>query len=107
VATIVNADNGEHSGGAMFDFTSAMTDGVLKPDESTKTRTIKFEVKDVHLPPLEEKNILKNVQLAFVNADIQILGEVPDAAPDAAAGEKAAPGMIDRDDDADRDRRRN
>jgi hypothetical protein len=85
VPTIVNADNGEHGTGAVFDFTSLMTGGVLKPDENTKSRTIKFELKDVKLPAMDEKRLDRILRLGFVTMDVQMLGEVPDAPPGTAA----------------------
>lgn len=76
---ITNAENGAIGAGALFDFTSLVPDGVLKPEQTTKPAIMKFELRDVHLLPAEEKNIFKLLQLDFLHLDVEILGEPPEA----------------------------
>jgi hypothetical protein len=80
VPAVTNADNGLAGPGAVFDFASVMQDGVLKPDQSTKPKMVRVQLKDVRLPAVEEKNIWKVLQLHFVDIDMEILGEPPDSA---------------------------
>ena len=75
IPRITNAENGEAGAGAVFDFSKLTPDGVLKPDQSTQPKTITFELRDVHLPPVDEKDITKALGLDFVDLDVAILGE--------------------------------
>jgi len=47
----------------------------LKPNESTESKTIDFELHGVRLPPMNEKDIVKGTSLEFVSMDVAILGE--------------------------------
>ena len=73
--TITNAENGADGPGATFDFTKLVSSGGLKPNESTESKTIDFELHDVRLPSLNEKDMMKVMGLEFVSMNVAILGE--------------------------------
>jgi hypothetical protein len=73
--TITNAENGADGPGATFEFTKLVSTGGLKPNESTEPKTIDFQLQNVRLPPLNEKNMMKVMGLEFVSMDVAILGE--------------------------------
>ena len=69
-----NADNGAFGPGATFDFSDLMEHGTLAPKQSTAPKTLRFQLKDVRLPEVDEKDVLKVLRLEFINLDLQILG---------------------------------
>jgi hypothetical protein len=75
--SIVNADNPLAGAGAVFDFSGLANKGSLEPERSTETKTIRFQLRNVAFPPVDEKNIYKVLSLEFVNLQVEILGDPP------------------------------
>ena len=73
--TITNAENGTDGTGATFDFTKLVSAAGLKPNESTESKTIDFELHGVRLPPVDAKDMMRGASLEFVSMDVAILGE--------------------------------
>ena len=79
---LTNAENSVRGAGALFDFTSQVKGGVLKPDESSSTKKLVFHLDDVHLPkpdtspsPNSAESINEVLGAQFVNMDVQVLGD--------------------------------
>ena len=86
--TITNAENGADGPGATFDFTKLVSAEGLKPNASTEAKTINFELHDVRLPAMDEKDVMKALSLEFVSMDVAILGEGPDERASATDNKK-------------------
>jgi hypothetical protein len=76
-ASVLDADNGASGAGATFDFTASVPEGGLQPKQSTRPKTLRFELKDVRVPPLDPKEPWKALRVSFLDVDIQVLGEAP------------------------------
>ncbi len=79
VATVANADNGVAGAGATFDLTALVPEGGLKPDASTASRTIRFQLKDVRPIRIDSEDVWKAMHAPLLDADLLILGEAPPA----------------------------
>jgi hypothetical protein len=86
----LNADNGISGEGAVFDHTSLVPSDVLKPDQSTQSKTLRFQIKNMQLPSVGEKNKPSDqrrtrevVYLRLLSMDMRILGEPAEPAPSA------------------------
>ena len=77
VLSIVNADNPLTGAGAVFDFSGLANKGSLEPEQSTEAKTIRFQLRNVALPAVDEKNIYKVLSLEFANLQVEILGDPP------------------------------
>jgi hypothetical protein len=79
VVTVANADNGVAGAGATFDLTSLVPEGGLKPDASTASKTIRFQLKDVRPIRIDSGDVWKAMRAPLLDADLLILGEAPPA----------------------------
>ncbi len=79
VVTVANADNGVAGAGATFDLTSLVPEGGLKPDASTASKTIRFQLKDVRPIRIDSADLWKAMHAPLLDADLRILGEAPPA----------------------------
>jgi len=79
VVTVANADNGAAGAGATFDLTPLVPEGGLKPDASTASKTLRFQVKDVRPIRIAADDVWKAMHAPLLDADLRILGEAPPA----------------------------
>ncbi len=77
IAKATNADNQMTGTGAVWDFTSQMNNGELKPDEATQTRTLTFRLTDAWPFDVEPKH--KDGQTAWsrslLDFDVKVLAK--------------------------------
>lgn len=79
VVAVANADNGVAGAGATFDLTALVPEGGLKPDASTSSKTIRFQLHDVRPIRIVSEDVWKAMHAPLLDANLVILGEAPPA----------------------------
>jgi hypothetical protein len=88
IAKITNAENSVSGPGATFDFSGLVPEGGLKPNAATEPKGINFQLSEVHLPPVDGKDLVKVLGLAFVTLDAEILGKPAEKNPSQGKDDK-------------------
>jgi len=77
--SVTNADNGERRSNAVWDFSTTLDHGRLRPGERSKAKRLEFQLTDV--PPTDEKCLVDGSwtprgfgREGFVNFDAKVLG---------------------------------
>jgi len=72
---VLNSDNGERGIGATFDFSPLLKGGDLAPKTSLAAKEFRFKLNQVSLRPRLDTNDMRSLLAAYLNLDLQILGE--------------------------------